>query len=281
LSSDLPSRHAIDRLVRRLTLEPGGTNEDGSLSFRGAGGPGATTESDRLFGGLVLAQSIMAAGTVLDGRSIHATQHNFLRPALADAELDYRVRTTMSGRTFAAATVEAVQEGVTVCHAQVSASKPDEGPTHEAPVHQTSTPDECVNRDELRGDANWQDQPFEMRVLPDDFSTTEPAWNLWIRTAGDRFADPLLNQALLAYISDRSMLRTAWKPHVAHGEPRGVTLNHSIWFHHPVQIDRWHQHALHSPWAANGRGLIHGRFHREDGVFVASTAQEAVLRIRR
>jgi len=271
----------IDRLIRRLQLEPSGPNDDGSLSFRGEGGQGAATEGDRLFGGLVLAQSIMAAGAVLTGRAIHVSQHSFLRSAQANVELDYRVRTTMSGRTFASVIVEVVQRDVIVCHAQISATAPDVGPAHEDPMVRTSAPDDAVNRDKLRGRANWRDQPFDMRLLPEEFSGRDPSWTLWSRAVGDAIADPLTNVALLAYASDRSMLSTAWKPHASTGELRGVTLNHTIWFHQPVEVHRWHQHALHSSWAANGRGLIHGRFHRDDGLFVASTAQEAVVRVRR
>lgn len=279
--TDPTTRQPIDRLLRRLILEATGPNDDGSLSFRGQGGQGAATEGDRLFGGMILAQSIMAAGTVLEGRTIHATQHSFLRPAQANIEIDYRVRTTMSGRTYASVIVEAVQDDVIVCHAQISASTLDHGPAHEDPMVQTSTPDDAVSRDKLRGRENWQDQPFDMRLLPEEFTGTDPSWTLWIRTAGDEIADPLINAALLAYASDRSMLSTAFKPHASAGQMRGVTLNHSIWFHQPVEVHRWHQHALHSSWAANGRGLIHGRFHRDDGLFVASTAQEAVVRIHR
>lgn len=274
-------RQPIDRLVRRLVLESTGTDQDGSVSFRGEGGQGSATQADRLFGGLVLAQSIMAAGTVLEGRTIHSTQHSFLRPAVANVALTYRVRPTMTGRTFASVVVEIVQDDIIVCHAQISASSADEGPAHVDPMVTTSTPSTSVNRDKLRGRSNWADQPFDVRVRPDEFTSADPNWNLWVRAVGDAIDDPLTNCALLAYVSDRSMLSTAWKPHASTGELRGVTLNHTIWFHEPTQMHHWHQHSLHSSWAANGRGLIHGRLHHEDGQFIASTAQEAVLRRRR
>jgi len=47
-------------------------------------------------------------------------------------------------------------------------------------------------------------------------------------------------------------------------------MDHSIWFHRPLQFDDWHSYDMHSPSIAGGRGRT---IHHHDGTHVATTPQ--------
>jgi acyl-CoA thioesterase-2 len=54
-----------------------------------------------------------------------------------------------------------------------------------------------------------------------------------------------------------------------------------MWFHRPFHVDEWLLYAMESPSASAGRGLTLGRFFTREGLLVASTVQEGVVRIWR
>ena len=92
----------------------------------------------------------------------------------------------------------------------------------------------------------------------------------------------LVHQAVLAYASDWGLLGTTLLPHARSVfEPtiQAASLDHAIWFHRPFRADDWLLYAQHSPSAQGGRGLGIGRMFTQDGVLVATVAQEGMLRI--
>jgi acyl-CoA thioesterase II len=93
------------------------------------------------------------------------------------------------------------------------------------------------------------------------------------RRCGDDIA---LNQAALAYSSDYSLLGTAMRPHGVSWQSgvQTASLDHIIWFHRPTNFSKWHLYVQDSPSASGARGFNRGAIYREDGVLVASTAQE-------
>ncbi len=78
------------------------------------------------------------------------------------------------------------------------------------------------------------------------------------------------------------MLGTSTLPH---GLPFGrgyvimASLDHALWFHRDVRIDRWHLYVMQSPNASGARGFSRGQLFDEDGRLVASTAQEGLVRV--
>lgn len=83
-----------------------------------------------------------------------------------------------------------------------------------------------------------------------------------------------------AFLSDFALLGTALLPH---GSPNPrisfmASLDHTIWFHAPFRADDWLLYELESPRLSQGRGFALGRIYRSDGILVASTAQEGVVR---
>ncbi|KAJ2758833.1 Mitochondrial intermediate peptidase, partial [Coemansia nantahalensis] len=89
---------------------------------------------------------------------------------------------------------------------------------------------------------------------------------------------------MLAYASDYALLGTTARPYRM-GRPDSryrlsmmVSLDHTIWFHAPFRADEWLLYVMESPRGASGRNLGIGRIYRRDGVLVATTAQEGVVR---
>ena len=109
-----------------------------------------------------------------------------------------------------------------------------------------------------------------------------PFQHVWLRLT-DRISDePELHRALLAYASDFHLIGTATFPHgISYLQPNVMmaSLDHAMWFHRPFRIDEWLLYSCDSPSAQGARGLARGAFYTRDGVLVASTAQEGVIRI--
>jgi acyl-CoA thioesterase-2 len=53
-----------------------------------------------------------------------------------------------------------------------------------------------------------------------------------------------------------------------------------MWFHRDFRMDDWLLYVIHSPNASKSRGLNHGSIYTRDGILVASTAQEGLIRYR-
>ena len=107
--------------------------------------------------------------------------------------------------------------------------------------------------------------------------------SVWLRAKGDLPDDPLVHCAVLAYSSDYNLLEGALRRHgLAWGDRRlrAASLDHSMWFHRPFRADEWLLYTQASPSAQGGRALGLGHVFREDGVLVATVAQEGMMRLK-
>ena len=57
-----------------------------------------------------------------------------------------------------------------------------------------------------------------------------------------------------------------------------ASLDHAMWWHYPPSFNRWLLYVTDSPAAHNARALTWGHMFSEDGVLVASVAQEGLYR---
>ena len=92
-----------------------------------------------------------------------------------------------------------------------------------------------------------------------------------------------IHQYLLGYASDFNFLPVALQPHgVGFLEPgmQVATIDHSMWFHRPFNINDWLLYSVESTSASSARGFVRGEFYTQDGTLVASTVQEGVMRNR-
>jgi acyl-CoA thioesterase-2 len=96
--------------------------------------------------------------------------------------------------------------------------------------------------------------------------------------------DPLLHQALFAYVSDYELLGTATLPHQINFTDTNLqmaSLDHAAWFHRSFRVDEWLLFSFDSPVAAGSRGMARALVFKQDGQLVASTAQEGLMRMRK
>lgn len=274
-------RSPVDDLVDCLDLDP----LDRDL-FLGDPGPG----EGRLFGGMVAAQSVIAAGRTVDTeRHLHSLHAYFLRPGRHDVPLRFVVDRIRDGRSFTTRRVVAHQAGEAIFNLSASFARPEEGISHQQPMPEAPPPEACEDREAARrrgaGEMRWR-SAVEVRLADgstvDDGKPREPRQRNWVRMLGPLPEDPLVHTAALVYTTDRALLETAARPHGLTWEERvGASLDHAVWIHRPVVMDeRWLLYASESPAAHSARGLVFGGLYYQDGTRVASVAQEAVIRRR-
>ncbi|OMJ25561.1 Acyl-coenzyme A thioesterase 8 [Smittium culicis] len=99
---------------------------------------------------------------------------------------------------------------------------------------------------------------------------------------GDKSAQ--LHTIFLGCISDFMLALTNMLPYTF-GYNRGkitvpmtVSLDHSMWFHREFRVDEWLLFELESPRLINGRGFLYGNFYNQNGLHVATIAQENLFR---
>ena len=131
------------------------------------------------------------------------------------------------------------------------------------------------------------DKPLEIRPVefhnPLKGHVAEPTRQVWIRANGAVPEDLRIHQYLLGYASDFNFLPVALQPHgVGFLEPgmQVATIDHSMWFHRPFNINDWLLYSVESTSASSARGFVRGEFYTQDGTLVASTVQEGVMRNR-
>jgi acyl-CoA thioesterase-2 len=130
-------------------------------------------------------------------------------------------------------------------------------------------------------------RPFLVRPAREDYLDADylqPIKHVWMKAIGAVPDDSILHQALLAYISDYQLLGTATLPHGDASWLRGnlqmASLDHAMWFHRRCRVDEWLLFSYDSPAASGARGLARGQVFTRDGVLVASTVQEGLIRVR-
>lgn len=281
---------AVEELIRVLDLEPIEVN-----LFRGF----TPRESrQRIFGGQVVAQALLAAYKTVEARHCHSLQSYFIRPGDPKLPVLYQVERSRDGHSFATRRVIAIQKGEQIFNLACSFQTPEAGLEHQGTMPEAPPPEQVADERERLAERfagapedirqqMLRDRPIEMRPCdPVGFLTPvrrPPFENIWFRSRADFGDDVALNQAALAYASDMSLLSTSMRPHGvtwASGKVQSASLDHCVWFHRPTRFSEWHLYAQDSPSASGARGFNRGAVYRADGVLVASVAQEGLIRLR-
>ena len=253
--------------------------------------------SEQVFGGQVLGQALSAAQQTIADRAAHSLHAYFLRRGDMAAPIVYEVDRQRDGRSFSVRRVVAVQHGRPILNMAASFQVPEEGLEHQFGMPDVPGPESLpdareIARDHLDGlPAKMRrfvtsERPFEFRpVEPPAFvddRPREPVKHVWVR-AVDRLPDaPDLHRSMLAYVSDYELLGAAALPHglpFGHGRVQMASLDHALWFHHQPRVDEWFLYAIDSPASSGGRGFARGRIYTREGMLVASTTQEGVIRV--
>jgi acyl-CoA thioesterase-2 len=275
----------MDDLVSLLTLESVEVN-----LFRGHSPKG---REKRIFGGQVVAQALRAAYQTVESRICHSLQSYFIRPGDPSAPVLYQVERSRDGKSFATRRVIAIQHGEQIFNMACSFQIQEQGYEHQSSMPEAPSAERMKDIVDAWMRAAPEDAVRWLRELPIEMLAIDPVdpaapavksarHMTWMRARADVGDDLALNQILLAYASDYSLLGTSMRPHGVSWQSgvQTASLDHIVWFHRPTNFSRWHLYVQDSPSASGARGFNRGELYREDGVLVASMAQEGLIRPR-
>jgi acyl-CoA thioesterase II len=254
------------------------------------------TQLQRVFGGQVLAQALVAASrTVNVERGLHSVHGYFLRPGRTDLPIVYDVETVRDGGSFSSRRVVARQGGQIIFYLSSSFHEREDGFDHADPMPDSVPgPDECPTLGEVlaklsgRASTLWEREwgALDVRYVGDSRpggkleDARHPARaRVWIRSSGPLPEDRRLHQAALAYASDLTLLSASTVPHgVLIGlNVQAASLDHAMWFHRPFRADEWLLYDQVSPSASNALGLSTARLF-QSGALISNVAQEGLIR---
>jgi Acyl-CoA thioesterase len=281
---------AVDGLVALLDLEQ--IERD---IYRGSS---PRSRWQRVFGGQVAGQALVAAGrTVAGDRRVHSLHSYFVRPGDPTVPIIYQVDRVRDGRSFSTRRVIAVQDGETIFSLSASFQLQQDGIDHQSEMPDAPDPDTLpplVNRygdsDEAAEFYRLMPRPIDLRYVDDppwrqhEHGARDGLARVWMKADGRLPDDPLLHVCVLTYASDMTLLDSVL---VRHGLAPGLddismaSLDHAMWFERPFRADEWLLYSTQSPSASGGRGLASGRFYKQDGTQVCSVVQEGMIRVRR
>jgi acyl-CoA thioesterase-2 len=249
----------------------------------------------RVYGGQVLAQSIVAAErTIPDDRAVHSMHGYFLRPGDATKGITFSVDRIHDGRSFSTRRTQAFQDGVPIFSMIASFQVADPGIAHQTEMPAgVPGPDELPDlEDHLAGlhpmsKRLFTDRPVDLRHVPSPIYLTVdgehvPNQAVWMRVRRQIPDDQRIHRAALAYLSDLTIQESILRAHgVAWATPglKVASLDHAMWWHRPGRVDEWMLYVQESPSARGGRGLATGRIYTRDGRLLASVAQEIMVRV--
>jgi acyl-CoA thioesterase-2 len=286
--SVLSGQVAVDALIRLLDLTPLG---DGR--YQGMSPP---VGPQRLFGGQVAAQALVAAGREVDpGRAVHSLHGYFVRPGDPNEPITFQVENIRDGSSFSVRRSVAYQHQRPIFLMAASFHLDEEGLDHHAPAPVDVPPPEDLPTmlerlapyPERLGIWSRIPRPIDVRYVG------EPGWvrpggrpadvhqRVWMRLDGRLGDDRLIHACALTFASDMTLLDSVLSVHGevwGQGGIMGASLDHALWFHRPFRADEWFLYDCWSPSASGARGLATGRMFTRDGRNIATAVQEGLLR---
>ena len=198
----------------------------------------------------------------------------------------YDVEVLRDGNSFSARRVAAIQNGKPIFYMTASFQAPEPGYEHQKTMPPAPSPDTLKSETDIaRALAHLLppqvkekflcDKPLEIRPVefhnPMKGHTAEPKRQVWIRANGTVPEDFRVHQYLLGYASDFNFLPVALQPHGVGFLEKGMqvaTIDHSMWFHRPFNMNEWLLYSVESTSASSARGFVRGEFYTQDGVLV-------------
>jgi len=262
--------------------------------------------ADRVYGGQVLAQALLACGRTVDPlRPPHSLHAYFLREGTITQPITFDVENLHDGKSFSARRVRALQNDEPILSATASFQLFQPGYDAQVDMPKNVPPPEAgeSHREHLRDadfpNANWwgRDAAFEVvQVAAPIFVESDPRASdrqlVWVRARGHIPPPPtadvstqLYHRALLAFACDQLLLEPAvrgagmsWLDLHSARIPI-ASLDHAMWWHRDVRVDEWLLFVQEAGSSSGGRSMGQARVYAQDGTLVASIAQEGMLRI--
>jgi len=249
----------------------------------------------RTFGGQLMAQAFMAASRTLDhDLPPTALSAHFIAGGDPTADIEFHVVRLRDERRFANRRVDAMQGDTLLATALLSYLSGGKGLEHSFAAPDVPEPQTLPTIDEVLVGYEKVVPGFVSALRPIEWRyANDPAWvmrdkgerldrnRVWLKAAGDMPRDQALHTAAMIYSSDTTVLDSIITTHgLSWGWDRifAVTINHSVWFHRPVDFSEWVLYSTTSPVAAESRGLGMGHFFDRAGRVVATVAQEGIVK---
>jgi acyl-CoA thioesterase-2 len=233
---------------------------------------------ERVFGGVVVAQALSAAAATVDpGQPAHSLHGHFLRPLPVGGQAELAVNRLRDGRSFSVRSMATRCGGDLVFTATCSFHRPEPGDEYQLAAPEVDGPEAAADRQLEPGP--W---PLVVRDLgpstPEPDGTYRSTRRMWVRTAAGLPDDPMTHQVVAAFVSD--MTGSSFRPRSlgVFGRHADASLDHALWFHRSLRMDRWVLYDLQALVSAGGRSTVRGVLFDQDGRLVASMAQELLVR---
>lgn len=231
----------------------------------------------RLFGGLIAAQALAAAGATVDPERLPQSLHAyFIKGGRVGVDVEFAVERTRDGKSFNTRRVTASQDGEAIFEMLASFHRCEPTTDWQRPEQPSLAWSDATTVTGLP--ERWADH-FEIRTAREGLDDW-PNQPMWFRSREAIEDDPLLRACALTFISDVGLVAVARPPDQAQ-LPRGgaASLDHALWLHRPVDPHKWHLYNAVPVSHSDARGLARGSIVDEGGVLVASVAQESLWRI--
>src|SRR3569623_974494 len=281
-------------LISILNLEPLGGDR-----FRG---DSPKSGWQRVFGGQVVGQSLVAACRTVEGRLPHSLHAYFILPGDPAVPIDYEVARLHDGGSFSTRRIIASQKGAEIFSMIASFHVHEDSIfEHQAKMPPVPMPDDVRTLDlhKVLDEKQQNDMPNFIRrffeaEMPFDLRPTnlkryvgekidDGHVSIWPKASKPLPDDPAVHMCALAYASDFSLLDASLAEHgrtVFENGISGASLDHAMWFHRPFRADDWLLYTQDSPSASAARAYCRGSVYDRQGRLVASIVQEGLMRRR-
>ncbi|MDM9621342.1 acyl-CoA thioesterase II [Rhizobium sp. S96] len=291
MTRDIEKPTAMETLIATLDLEPIEVD-----IFRGTS---PQVGWQRVFGGQVIAQALMAAQRTVDReRRVHSLHAYFMRPGDPSVPIIYQAERIRDGASFNTRRVVAIQHGKAIFALSASFQIEEPGFDHQIGMPDVPSPEELMDERQISSQFlagappairnYWErERPIEIRPVSLTHYVSDkkldPFQHVWVRATGSVPDDLHYQTAILAYLSDMTLLDTSLYPHgtsIFNQSIQVASLDHSMWFHRQAKMDDWMLYTQDSPSASGARGLTRGSLFTRNGILIASVAQEGLIRKR-
>lgn len=260
--------------------------------FRG-NSPHAGTQ--RVFGGQLIGQAMVAACRTVERRLPHSLHCYFIKAGDPKVPIVYKVERLRDGNCYSMRHVIAIQHGHAMFSITMSFHADEDGALHhQDKMPKVPPPERSITKELAAQPTFLESSEFMRRYYAIEVRSVEIGGHcspnvddgrnyIWIKTTAKLPEDPALHMCALAYASDYPLLDAVMARHRDTACDKRVmfaSLDHAMWFHRPFHADDWLLYSQESPSAQDGRGLTRGLFFQPDGTLVASVAQEGSVRER-
>lgn len=294
-----PEVTPLQRLTKVLKLGTPSTYRDHTY----VNGESLYFPTGRVYGGQVIAQSLIAASKTVDPSRLPNSIHGyFISAGDIHQDLLFDVENLRDGRSFSARRVNVTQAQGSILTAiasfqehgqegvEFADSMPEDVPD---PETLTSAKEIMEPYAEQSSYAKYyaQKSPFDIRHVTQTImlgADTKSARRdsgkqmVWMRADGEVDVPQVMHRAMLAMGCDQVMLEPVLRRAGLSIATPGISfasIDHSMWWYRDIDINQWHLYVQDTPTAAHGRGLGQAKVYTQDGTLVACMAQEAMIRV--